>query len=440
MVEKVLGDLERKGLHQIFAERADTDPADVLQKELAGAVPEVQEVYRNTVDRAVSEYFKELLDIHKKKEPPFSGDMFTYIDTYRQVPKEKVLVIFKSLLETLHFLHMRQVVHRDIKPENVMVVEHRHMTTTKRPSDGRKVVTLYDRIVTKVVDFGLSKVMNAPCMTAFPQSPSPFVQGMVDAFASPEAIPFPMYGSAPITVTPCGTELYSACEAIDGILRGNLGQQKWHSTKDSLPKLDMWAAGVILFCLYYGRLPFRIDQKLMPRTLDRAGQRRWRLEKLKQLVAAGLVIPGGLRDDVPPEAIELMKLLTSQDEGKRPTAAEALKHPYLRDFHGTDTVVYELVFSEDCASVEEVNVSYQNSVRGEESKKPSGSSRENTAVIVEEVTPAEPSPGLDDVVGGGEVECIGAVVEEDIMGDMRELAGEGNDVKVAVPVPAVVGV
>eukprot|EP00759_Apiculatamorpha_spiralis_P031023 PhF_6_TR32718/c0_g2_i1/m.48283 len=132
MVEKALGDFQRRALRQVYPVRAVTEPDEVLQQDLLNAAPEVQQMYNTTLGRIVNEH----LCIKPNKEP----DLFTYVGTYKLVPKEKVIVIFKSLMETLHFLHTRQVVHRDIKLENVMVAEHRHMTTTKRPSDGRKVV------------------------------------------------------------------------------------------------------------------------------------------------------------------------------------------------------------------------------------------------------------------------------------------------------------
>eukprot|EP00760_Papus_ankaliazontas_P028315 PhM_4_TR3636/c0_g1_i1/m.27728 len=291
--------------------------------------------------------------LQRKLEPSHAGDMFTFIESHRAVPLEKLKIVFRSLCDTLQFLHTKAVVHRDLKPENVMVVEDRSMKETTT-AEGRKMVVLRDRLHVKLIDFGLAKIMNAPSVGGFPASPSPFLQGVMNAVDAFPEVP-PVDKGKAIAVTPCGTELYSASESLEGILAGNLRGQKWISNSDSLPKLDMWAAGVILYCLHYGRLPFRVDPRTVPRTLDRHGQRKWRVQKLKELVSSGLNFP--TTRDVPEEVKLLMRKLTTLDIAERPNAAAVLQDEFLQtDISSTDVVMYELVFDEAGDKVETVNV------------------------------------------------------------------------------------
>jgi len=175
-----------------------------------------------------------------RREPTHSGDLFDVLWSHRVVPREKLSVIFTSLCQTLVFLHSEKVVHRDLKPENMMVVEDRSIEeTAEDDGEGRvcKKIILRDRMTVKVVDYGLAKVLPNH---GFSDAPPDFLlnRGLLPS------------GSQVVDVTPCGTHVYSAFEA----LKGFKNKAYWYAQSDTLPKLDVWSAGVILYAMYYGEI------------------------------------------------------------------------------------------------------------------------------------------------------------------------------------------
>lgn len=106
--------------------------------------------------------------------------------------EEQCRLWFRDMILGIEYLHTQGIVHRDIKPDNLL------LTSTD---------------VLKIVDFGVSELFqkNTPMMTAkYAGSP---------AFHPPEL---------------CSTDRVD----ING------------------PAADIWAMGVTLYCLVFGRLPF----------------------------------------------------------------------------------------------------------------------------------------------------------------------------------------
>lgn len=95
----------------------------------------------------------------------------------------------------------------------------------------------------------------------------------------------------------CGTPAYIAPEIIaeEGYDRGTI---------------DMWSAGVVLYAMLYGNVPFKgADMK----------------DLHKQIIEANYE----LKDDISLEARELIKGLLTRNPKKRLTVDQALKHPWL---------------------------------------------------------------------------------------------------------------
>jgi len=138
------------------------------------------------------------------------------------LPPRQALVFARQILEGIGHAHAAGVVHRDLKPDNIILV----------PMNGWESV--------KIIDFGLAKLMG-------------------DAAAA--------FGARALTSTGLvfGTPAYMAPEQALG--RGVDG------------RADVYAAGVVLFQMLVGRLPFDDPDPMMVMRLH-AKQRPPRLDEV----------------------------------------------------------------------------------------------------------------------------------------------------------------
>ncbi len=117
------------------------------------------------------------------------------IRTTGLIPEPRALAIFRQICEALAYAHARGVVHRDVKPSNVMV----------DPQDGDRV---------KVMDFGIARLLGAQHITR--------------------------------TGTQMGTVCYMSPEQV-------LGE------KEIDHRSDIYSAGVLLYEMLSGTLPYNLD-------------------------------------------------------------------------------------------------------------------------------------------------------------------------------------
>jgi len=162
--------------------------------------------------------------------------------------------LMRTLCETLQFLHANGIVHRDLKPENILL----------RGVDKTDIV---------ITDFGLSAVLDPG------GSPSNALR------------------------TRCGTPYYMAPEMHEGDGYGS--------------KVDVWSAGVILYVLLTGILPFFAETSR---------------ELVEQVRNADETVEYCCEQDmvgVSADARRLVKSILVADPKQRPTVEELLAHPWM---------------------------------------------------------------------------------------------------------------
>ena len=179
-----------------------------------------------------------------------------FFDSLAKRAKEKQMYtekecanIFKQILEAVNYLHAHGVCHRDLKPENILFS------------------TLADDSSLKLIDFGLSKVLDGDKGT---------MKGAV------------------------GTTFYMAPEVLTG---------KYNE------KCDIWACGVILYIMLCGKPPFYSQDE----------------EELKKKICSmkyNFDYPEFKK--VSQDAIDLIKKILVVPE-KRPSAAEILNTPWIKE-------------------------------------------------------------------------------------------------------------
>jgi serine/threonine-protein kinase len=118
-------------------------------------------------------------------------------------PSQRIARILGGVLSALEEAHVQGVIHRDLKPENIMVVD-----------------TRTEKDVVKVLDFGIAKIQD------------PGVEG----------------GTLTVAGLVCGTPEYMAPEQARGDPLDN--------------RVDIYAAGVILYQMLTGELPFKAESAL----------------------------------------------------------------------------------------------------------------------------------------------------------------------------------
>jgi serine/threonine protein kinase len=207
-----------------------------------------------------------------------------------------VLEVMQQLLSVLAYLHdTLHIVHRDVKPENIMV------DTKQTPI----------RVV--LVDFGLarscerkrSRIPRDVTLHYHPQpQPSRMPPGRNMSLDSFEC-------DSPMLATPCGTLKYAAPETVQSITQS----AQLSTTKELLPRLDVYAAGVIMYVMLSGALPFK-------NFANKAN--------LVSEMRTGVTFNGPRWEGISADAIEVNQALLNFDPTARPRAAEALQHRWFK--------------------------------------------------------------------------------------------------------------
>lgn len=207
-----------------------------------------------------------------------------------------VLEVMQQLLSVLAYLHdTLHIVHRDVKPENIMV------DTQQSPI----------RVV--LVDFGLAR----SCERKRPRIPRDVALHFQRQQQQQRMLPARNMSldsfecDSPMLATPCGTLKYAAPETVQSITQS----AQLSTTKELLSRVDVYAAGVIMYVMLSGALPFK----------NFANKANLVLE-----MRTSLSFDGPRWAGISADAIEVNRALLDFDPTARPRAAEALQHRWFK--------------------------------------------------------------------------------------------------------------
>lgn len=196
------------------------------------------------------EYFESDSTVHIITELLKGGEMLESLVERGTYTEEDARLVFSQLISAIDYIHSQKVVHRDLKLENLLLTEKGKL----------------DRI--KIVDFGLAKNTETDNMQ-----------------------------------TVCGSPQYVSPEVLLQ-KKGNLYG----------PEVDLWSAGVILFCMLGGYPPFYDDSEM---------------EMFKQIKAAAFDFDEDVWEPISESAKDLIRGLLTVDPAKRITSKGCLAHPWV---------------------------------------------------------------------------------------------------------------
>lgn len=187
------------------------------------------------------------------------GELFDYIVSKSKLEEPESAQIIHDLMRVLDFIHINGFAHRDLKPENIL---------------------FDDKHQIKLIDFGLAANCSPDNMATNRNQPP------LDQLS-----------------TCCGSVTYAAPEVISG--------EVYSGTS-----VDVWSAGVMLFALLVGQLPFNDNS----------------IPKLYQKIQAGIkTLPAFLSE----EAGDLIRKMLTVDPRQRISVRDVLAHPWLRNRSNT---------------------------------------------------------------------------------------------------------
>eukprot|EP00667_Euglena_gracilis_P009823 EG_transcript_9986 len=218
------------------------------------------------------------------------GELFDFIKERGHLSEQDANQITKQMLDALRFLHCDQkIVHRDLKPDNILMVK--------------------DTMQIKLIDFGFAKFFGQNQLYPF----TPNKNASRDMASLSPGATVPSTPSDLILNTPIGTLKYCAPEILKRL--DTHGIQARVTTRIDIQKLDMFAAGVIVYVMLSGVWPFSSKST----------------QALATQIERGIEFPEDRFGNVSAEAKDFCMWMLHPDRKKRPLSFEALNHKWLRN-------------------------------------------------------------------------------------------------------------
>lgn len=235
--------------------------------------------------------------------------------TGRGLSEETAKKIFRIIVSALAHCHKKRVMHKDLKPANVMIIPS--------ADDQEKIAE-----IKKIFKEEHASKLEAKIKEGYRLPPSNSKEAKNRLHAEqqelknkilsaveigngrPKIVDFglaELFQPGSLSRTFGGTPYYMAPEVFKGVFNY---------------KCDVWSAGVLLYVILSGYLPFSASSA----------------EEFKRIVEISEPqFPQSLFSHCSPEVVQLLKQLLEKDVSKRPTAPDLLSHPWIALHSATTT-------------------------------------------------------------------------------------------------------
>ncbi|KAI0932708.1 hypothetical protein AcV5_004150 [Taiwanofungus camphoratus] len=202
------------------------------------------------------------------------GNLHREITQRKKLPAPEALQFGAELIHALEILHKHRILHRDLKPENIFIDENGHLV---------------------IGDFGLSRAFGRSKLD------QPWKMSHHWDFDDDEGEDDGAKEPRDVTKKGCGTVGFIAPEVYTGTYSY---------------EADIWSAGVCLYQMLLGRLPF--------------GLKPYQTKKEVYVRSANLEVDFNEDDDISGDARRLVERMLAKDMRRRPKIADIKKHPFFK--------------------------------------------------------------------------------------------------------------
>ena len=193
------------------------------------------------------------------------GNLFSFVKKRRKLSEKTAKFLFKQIILGIQHMHNKNIVHRDIKLENILIDLNNNV---------------------KICDFGISLVLNSLSDKLYDQ---------------------------------CGTPMYMAPEILLSNKANGIGYMG--------PPVDIWAAGISLYILLSGNLPFNITD--ISNEIKNGKDFNGEYNNNKLLQYCILNFEPKKINDISDLAQSLLKRILNKNPKKRLTCEQILNDPWL---------------------------------------------------------------------------------------------------------------
>jgi serine/threonine protein kinase/CRP-like cAMP-binding protein len=271
------------------------------------------------------------------------GELFDKLIASGAYSEREASKALRTVCGTIAHLHSRGIVHGDIKPENIMINS-----------------CAGDAADLELIDFGMAFRLHHDDKEEDNNSRNTEYSSFASSSSSSSSTTLATDSSAPTTSTTTGTKIAPVPRLpIDLLIRKRekkrqrrmTNAHRLGTTAYAPPEVlqanpvgegvDMWALGVIMYILLTGTHPFDLANDATDEEIEH------------NIVGSNLRFDDPVWEDVSPSAIELIRLLLSPDPHDRPSAEDAMEHPWLAED------AYERLSAEPLTEVAENLLKYQ---------------------------------------------------------------------------------